>query len=731
MWLNFKNKRNQVVQMVRDAKKSYMNKLQNKLADPNLPSKSWYKIANDITKMKNKSNPPPPLIRNGKPNVHPIDKAQVLNDHFANISTINNDKEIMENLTIPNFSLNSIIVTEQDVKDQLSNLNSNKPGGPDEIMPRLVKTFNTNLIKPLTLLFNRSLQLGQVPNQWKLANVCAIFKNQGSENDPSNYRPISITSCIGKILEKIIFKYLYNYLQENNILTKFQSGFRPKDSTVNQLLEIYHTIIENLDKNKDIKFIFCDVSKAFDKVWHKGLLHKLQKYGITGNLLKWMNSYLSGRQQRVKNEGFYSTWSTTNAGVPQGSVLGPYLFLLYINDITENIRTNIRLFADDTSLYAVIENEDSVHLLNEDLREIARWANTWLIILNPTKTKSMTFTRKKETNWPEAKFNNITIHDEKTHTHLGITFSSDATWDEHIQSIYKKTAYRLNIMRMLKYDLDRKSLNRFYISFIRPMLEYGNILWDNCTKQQSDLLESIQLDAARIITGLRKGTSHQVLLNEAGLAPLAARRQNAKLIQFYKILNNESPTYIDEIIRKINTHNTEYNLRNTNLKHPTPRTSSYQNSFFIATTDLWNNLDPELKNCTSLYSFKKILKKRTVKSPNYYSEGERRSNILLCQLRNNKSQLNFDLFNDHLIDSSKCIHCQAPETRLHFLLECQHYKSQRNDLMNWLISNPEIYGPINITENDLLCGNQTISDQKNAELLAAVARYIKSTKRFD
>ena len=283
----------------------------------------------------------------------------------------------------------------------------------------------------------------------------------------------------------------------------------------------------------------------------------------------------------MKNEGFYSTWSTTNAGVPQGSVLGPYLFLLYINDITENIRTNIRLFADDTSLYAVIENEDSVHLLNEDLREIARWANTWLIILNPTKTKSMTFTRKKETNWPEAKFNNITIQDEKTHTHLGITFSSDATWDEHLQSIYKKTAYRLNIMRMLKYDLDRKSLNRFYISFIRPMLEYGNILWDNCTKQQSDLLESIQLDAARIITGLRKGTSHQVLLNEAGLAPLAARRQNAKLIQFYKILNNESPTYIDEIIRKFNTHNnTEYNLRNTNLKHPTPRTSSYQNSFF-------------------------------------------------------------------------------------------------------------------------------------------------------
>ena len=135
---------------------------------------------------------------------------------------------------------------------------------------------------------------------------------------------------------KIISKYLYNYLQENEILTQFQSGFRPKDSTVNQLLEIYQTIIENLDKGKDIKFIFCDVSKAFDKVWHRGLLHKLQKYGITGNMLDWFNSYLTGRQQRVKNEGFYSRWGSTNAGVPQGSVLGSYLFLLYINDIVRN-----------------------------------------------------------------------------------------------------------------------------------------------------------------------------------------------------------------------------------------------------------------------------------------------------------------------------------------------------------------------------------------------------------
>ena len=729
-WSKYKSKRNEVVQLIRDAKKSYMSNLQTKLSDPGLSPKAWYRIANDITKLKNKNNPPPPLIRNGQPQIHPFEKAQTLNEHFAGISTIGAEPNLPENLNNPDFTLDSIIVLEQDVKDQLDNLNINKPGGPDEISPKLIKTFGHHLVKPLTLLFNKSLQLGQVPCQWKMANVSAIFKGKGNKNDPTNYRPISITSCLGKILEKIIFKYLYNYLQEHEILTKYQSGFRPKDSTTNQLLEIYHIIIENLDKEKDIKFIFCDVSKAFDKVWHRGLLYKLKKYGINGNLHKWFESYVCNRHQRVINEGSKSTWMSTTAGVPQGSVLGPFLFLLYVNDIVEKINTNIRLFADDTTLFTVIENQESIQLLNEDLIEIAQWSDDWLIILNQTKTKSMTFTRKHETNWDDAKFNNIVITDNKTHTHLGITLSSDATWAEHIQKIYEKAATRLNIMRMLKYDIDRKSLLRFYTSFIRPILEYGNIIWDNCTKQQSDLLESIQLDAIRIITGLRKGTDHDVLYNEVGLCSLATRRKHAKLIQFYKILNNEAPSYINDIVTKFNTHETGYNLRSTNLRHPTPRTVSYQKSFFIATTDLWNDLDTPLKNATSLYSFKQAIKKQIKQPPKYYCYGNRKNNILLCQLRNHKSQLNADLRNDHLLDSPNCNHCMVPETRKHFLFHCKKYQLQRMELMNSLISQPTIYETIEINEVDLLHGCAQLSDVENQQLMEIIFKYIIDTKRL-
>ncbi|MCG8045232.1 MAG: reverse transcriptase domain-containing protein [Candidatus Thiodiazotropha endolucinida] len=727
-WHNYKNKRNEVVQLVREAKRNYMTSLQSTLSDPNLPSRKWFKIANDITKLKNKANPPPPLLSNAQVNIHPLDKAQVLNEHFANISKTENEPILPQDLNHPK-NLSALNITEQDVKDQLHILNEAKPGGSDELMPRMLKICRNQLVKPLTLLFNRSLELGVVPQQWKMSNISAIFKGKGNEQDPTNYRPISITSCLSKMLEKIIFKYLFNYLKEHEILTRYQSGFRPKDSTVTQLLEIYHIIIDNLDKGRDLKFVFCDVSKAFDKVWHQGLLFKLKRYGIYGNLLNWFNSYLSNRKQRVLNEGFKSTWLNTTAGVPQGSVLGPYLFLLYVNDIVDNLESNIRLFADDTTLFAVVENEDSVRILNDDLHKITKWADDWCVILNPNKTKSMTFTRKRETNWPHVKVNNTVLNDDRHHTHLGLTLSSDGTWNEHINAIYSKAAYRLNLLRMLKYDLDRNSLNRFYIAFIRPILEYGNIIWDNCTKQQGDLLESIQKDAARIVTGLRRGTSHETLYRELGWTLLSERRKNSKLIQFFKILNNEAPIYIDDILSKFNEHQSTYSLRNQQLKHPIPRTTSYKNSFFLSTTDLWNSLDNDLANATSLYAFKKALKDKTPKPPKHFTYGERKYNIILCQLRNHKSQLEFDLFNDHLSENFICT-CGAIETRHHYLLECPMFVEQRNELMNSLVSHPEIYGTIAINDTELVCGNTNLPVSLNKILYDYVINYIRKTGRL-
>ena len=170
------------------------------------------------------------------------------------------------------------------------------------------------------------METGCIPLSWKAANINAIYKGKGNENDVSNYRPISVTFCFSKIIEKVIFKYLYNYLLECEIISKHQSGFIPGDSTVNQLLLIYHKIMDSLDKGKEVRSVFCDVSKAFDRVWHEGLLYKLESYGIKGKLLDWFKNYLSDRKQRVLTEGIFSTFKSVNAGVPQGSVLGPFYF---------------------------------------------------------------------------------------------------------------------------------------------------------------------------------------------------------------------------------------------------------------------------------------------------------------------------------------------------------------------------------------------------------------------
>ena len=235
----------------------------------------------------------------------------------------------------------------------------------------------TVISKPLTTIFNRSLHQGYFPARWKKTNVTPIYKKE-DRSSPSNYRPISLLSCIGKTMERCVYKHLYNYISQNNLLTPLQSGFISGDSTTNQLLNIYHMFCEAVDNLREVRVVFCDISKAFDRVWHKGLLYKLPAIGCSKSLLRWFTSYLSGRRQRVVINGVISDWASIFAGVQQGLILGPLLFLIFINDIVNNIQSNIRLFADDTSLYIIVENPNTAALtLNSDLGTIHHWVDNW------------------------------------------------------------------------------------------------------------------------------------------------------------------------------------------------------------------------------------------------------------------------------------------------------------------------------------------------------------------
>ena len=264
-----------------------------------------------------------------------------------------------QNATLPNMPVNNgtilsnFVITEAEVKAALLSLPLGKASGPDEINNRVLQALATGLSPEFTTLFNQSLQQSDVPDIWKRSHVCPVSKG-GDISSLSNNRAISLLSNIDKTFERIVFKHLYNHFHDNDILTPLQSGFIPGDSTVNQLTFLYDTFCKALDSGKEVRVVFCDISKAFDRVWHAGLIYKLRASGVSGNLLRWFENYLQNRYQRVVIPGAKSDWYFIRAGVPQGSILGPLLFLLYINDIVKDIGSNIRLFADDTSLYIIV-----------------------------------------------------------------------------------------------------------------------------------------------------------------------------------------------------------------------------------------------------------------------------------------------------------------------------------------------------------------------------------------
>ena len=240
----------------------------------------------------------------------------------------------------------------------------------------MIKICDKSLLKPLIILFGNSIKSSCYPDIWKRSNIIPVHKKNDKQL-VNNYRPISLLPIFGKVFEKIIFNKIYNFLLEENLLNSNQSGFRPSDSCINQLLAITHEIFEAFDCNPslEIRSVFLDISKAFDKVWHESLLYKLKSMGISGELYNLLESYLSGRFQRVLLNGQSSSWKPVLAGVPQGSILGPLFFVVYINDLPNGLKSNAKLFADDTSLFTIVKDRNvSANILNNDLQLISQWA---------------------------------------------------------------------------------------------------------------------------------------------------------------------------------------------------------------------------------------------------------------------------------------------------------------------------------------------------------------------
>ena len=726
LWSSFRKFRNHVVNEIRKAKKLFTDNLSERIKANKFQSKDWWKLTKSLLKTSVDSSYPP-LLHNGEFIEDDKEKANLFNSYFTSQTKLDDSNTVLP--AVQGFSqnsLNSVYITEQEVQNVLSDLDPSKSQGPDNINPKILKEAAHELGKPLAKLFNLSLLKKQFPDTWKLANVVPVYKKE-SKNIVSNYRPISLLSCIGKVFERCIYKHMYNFFITNDVITQLQSGFRPGDSSINQLVNLYDSFSSALDEGKEIRVIFFDISKAFDKVWHRGLLFKLEKVGIKGNLLEWIKSYLSDRKQRVVINNQNSDYTNVEAGVPQGSILGPLFFLIYINDITENIRSNIRLFADDTSLYLIIDSPfTSATILNKDLTVIQNWADRWLVLFNAAKTVMMTISRKLiKPIHPPLIMNGIQLNEVEHHKHLGIYFSNDGGWHKHIQYMLDKAWSRVNILRSLKYTLDRNSLEQLYISFIRPLLEYGDVIWDNCTLEDKKLLENVQIESARIVTGATKFVSIEKLYLELGWDTLQKRRNDHKLILFYKMLNNMTPNYLQQLIPPdvASRTNNQYNLRNsTNISNIIARTNLYKNSFLPSVCRLWNDIPSLVRNSPTLTIFKSNICNKHPRKPSYYTSGSRLGQIYQTRLRLECSSLNRDLHKANLVESPLCV-CGSEETAIHFLLHCPRFNAHR--LLHLSNISPE-----SLNSNQLLSGNSHLSNEENARIFISVQNYILATKRF-
>ena len=302
---------------------------------------------------------------------------------------------------------------------------------------------------------------------------------------------------------------------EENLLNSNQSGFRPSESCINQLLAITHEIFEAFDCNPslEIRSVFLDISKAFDKVWHEGLLYKLKTMDISGELYNLLESYLSGRFQRVLLNGQSSSWKPVLAGVPQGSILGPLLFLVYINDLPNGLKSNAKLFADDISLFTIVKDRSvSANILNNDLQLISLWAYKWKMLFNPDPKKpaqEVLFSRKKQIqNHPTISLNNVQVERTTYQKHLGVILDEKLNFKEHVDSTISKVNKGVSLIKKLSHSLQRKSLVTIYKVFLRPLIDYGDIIYDQPNNDSfCEKLESIQYKAALAITGAIHGTS--------------------------------------------------------------------------------------------------------------------------------------------------------------------------------------------------------------------------------
>ena len=509
--------------------------------------------------------------------------------------------------------------------DTEKNVHRPKSTGPDKINARLVKDSAEVICPTLTKIFNSSLQQGIFPEDLKNATISPIYKN-GDKSDCSNYRPISVLSNVAKILEKIVYNQLISYINENNILTNRQFSFRKSHSTTTSLLKSTNKWLLNIDKGLINGVLFLDLRKAFDTVDHKILIDKLKLYGITGNTLHWFTSYLDKRYQTCKVNNVRSARKLIECGVPQGSNLGPLLFLLYVNDLPNCLdQAEPSMFADDTNISTSAGSVEKLETqLNIELDKIYRWLVANKLTLNVSKTEYMIIgschNLGKIDKDPVIKIGSETVNRVHTSKSLGVIIDDKLKWEDQIDSISKKVSREIGAIKLIKPYVPKKCLTQVYNALVQPYFDYCSLVWQNCKLELQSKLQKLQNRAARIITGDNWEIRSKDVLNKLNWLPLNQRRLTDTLLFMRKIFKDEVPISISNQFQL--SVNEQYNLRSncTMLKLAKRRTNTLKRSFSYHAAKTLNKLPTDLKNLSiSEKVFKHNLKDFINENPSFLS----------------------------------------------------------------------------------------------------------------
>jgi hypothetical protein len=614
----YKIMRNKVTSVIRKAKKDFYNAAVRDNKDTKYIWKNLRELSNDTS--TNISLPERLNNIDANDQITDIQEiANALNEHFINVSHIVQKSSFNKNnfdslrtfldnkLIGKTFHINFITILE--VKRYIKELDTSKASGVDGIGPRILKLCGDSIVLPITSIINNSIVSGVFPDLLKEAYVIPIYKSL-ERNDPNNYRPISILPTVSKIFEKHIATQLRSFFLQTEILHKFQSGFRQNHSCLTSLVRLIDDFLEAIDQGKAVGALFLDLRKAFDLVDHEILLYKLKLYHFDEGAQNLFSSYLSNRKQFVKVGNIKSSKSIIKCGVPQGSILGPLLFIIYINDIGLHLQnSSLDLYADDSTLYAFGDTSQEIeNKLQINSSIITDWCSKNNMSLHPNKTKCMLLgsqQKLKHMKELDVYINDVKIENVPVKKVLGVYIDRTLSWDIQVNKICSKINSKLSLLKRISYFLtfDMKCL--FYNSYIVSAFDYCCPVWAKHKQIHTKKIFTLQKRVGKVILQKPMRTPSNVIFDDLKWLTFENRVNYHICILVYKTLHNQCPVYMKDIISF--SRNENYSLRSSSRNDIASfkyNTQYMKRSFANQSRLFWNTLPENIRSASSIKSFK-------------------------------------------------------------------------------------------------------------------------------